>query len=63
MSWGPCFMYYHCGDCGKKFKYAVDMIPVFGEQFGFCPDCNKEGVFEQDGARIPNDAEYIEIED
>lgn len=56
-------MYYHCEECQKKFKYAVDMIPVFGDQFGFCPDCNKEGAFEQDGARIPNDAEYIEIEE
>lgn len=63
MSWGPCFMYYHCAGCGKKFKYAVDMIPVFGDRFGFCPDCSQEGVFEQDGARIPNDAEYMEVED
>ena len=24
MSWGPCFMYYRCPQCGKKFKYAFD---------------------------------------
>ena len=63
MSWGPCFMYYRCPDCGKKFKYAVDMIPVFGDAFGRCPDCGAMGTFLMDGARTPDDADYFEVED
>ena len=63
MSWGPCFMYYHCPDCNERFKYAVDMIPVFGDDFGRCPNCGSMGVFEKDGARTPDDAEYFEVED
>ena len=63
MSWGPCFMYYRCPDCGKKFKYAVDMIPVFGDAFGSCPDCGAMGTFLMDGARTLDDADYFEVED
>lgn len=63
MSWGPCFMYYRCPECGKKFKYAVDMIPVFNAEFGFCPTCKVEGELLYDGARTPDDAEYFEVED
>lgn len=63
MTWGPCFMYYHCPKCGKKFKYDTALIPVFGEDFGYCPDCKVEGTYEFDGARGPKDAEYEEIED
>ena len=63
MSWGPSFMYYHCPDCRKKFKYAVDMIPVFGDEFGRCPDCGAMGAFERDGARTLDDADYFEVED
>ena len=62
MSWGPCFMYYHCPQCGRRFKYAVDLIPVFGDGFGRCPHCKAEGVFEKDGARTPDDLEYEEVE-
>lgn len=63
MTWGPAFMYYHCSQCKKKFKYALDMIPVFGDDFGNCPICHKPGEFERDGARIPEDNMYEEIED
>ena len=56
-------MYYRCPDCGKKFKYAVDMIPVFGDAFGSCPDCGAMGTFLMDGARTPDDADYFEVED
>ena len=63
MSWGPCFMYYHCQACGKKFKYAADIIPVFGEKFGACPYCVGNGVFEKDGARTLDDADYPEVEE
>lgn len=63
MSWGSCFMYYRCPICGMKFKYAVDMIPVFGAQFGSCPDCAVEGELLYDGARRLDDADYFEVED
>jgi len=56
-------MYYHCPNCGKKFKYDTGLIAQFGEDFGKCPDCRVEGVYEFDGARGPQDAEYPEIED
>ena len=63
MSWGPCYMYYHCEKCNAKFKYAVDMIPVFADKFGFCPHCDLEGVLEKEGALFPDDADYFEVED
>lgn len=62
MSWGACFLYYHCPSCGKKFKYATDMIPVFGPQFGECPDCGVPGALEKEGARTKDDRDYEEIE-
>ena len=62
MSWGSGFFYYHCPDCGKKFKYAVEDIPDFGDSFGTCPDCGKMGEYEQDGPRIPQDLDYFEVE-
>ena len=63
MSWGPCFFYYHCPSCGRKFKYATDLIPDFGARFGLCPRCGVEGVLEKEGARTPDDLEYEEIEE
>ena len=62
MSWGANYFYYHCANCGKKFKYAQDLIPEFGEEFGKCPVCGSMGVFEQDSARIPEDLQYEEVE-
>ena len=62
MTWGPCLMYYHCPRCGKRFKYAIDMIPEFGLDFGHCPVCGSEGSLEKDGARTPDDADYEEVE-
>jgi DNA-directed RNA polymerase subunit RPC12/RpoP len=56
-------MYYHCPDCGKRFKCAVDLIPVLGDRFGRCPDCGGPGVYEKDGARTPDDADYQEVEE
>lgn len=63
MSWGPLYLYYHCPECGKKFKYAADMISYFGATFGQCDVCNVDGVYEKEGARTPDDMDYIEIED
>ncbi len=62
MTWGPCFMYYHCPDCGKKFKCEVALIPELGDRFGRCPECGAEGVFEKDGARGPDDQDYFEVD-
>lgn len=56
-------MYYHCQECKQKFKYATDLIPAFGDRFGLCPFCGKEGVFEKDGARTPDDMDYAEVEE
>ncbi len=63
MSWGSCFFYYHCAQCGKRFKYAVEDIALFGEVFGRCPRCGIDGRYEQDGARIPLDLQYEEVEE
>ena len=63
MTWGPNFLYYHCPACGHRFKYAEDMIPVFGERFGLCPQCGTMGTFEKSGARTPDDAQYPEVGD
>lgn len=62
MSWGSCFFYYHCPACGVRFKYAAEDIPAFGENFGRCPHCGTEGVYECDGARRPDDLAYFEVE-
>lgn len=63
MSWGPCFLYYHCPQCGRKFKYATDLIAEFGEDFGKCPACGAMGTFEKEGARTVDDLDYEEVED
>lgn len=63
MSWGVNLMYYRCPDCGKKFKYAEDLIPCFGDRFGRCPICGAEGIFEKSGARTPDDLDYEEVEE
>ena len=62
MSWGPGFMYYHCPKCNLKFKYAIDLIPEFQDDFGHCPKCDVMGILEKDGARTPDDADYEEVE-
>lgn len=63
MSWRPGFFYYQCPDCGKKFKYAQDLIPEFGDAFGKCPDCGTMGTYVKDGSRGTDDAEYYEVEE
>ena len=37
MTWGALYFYYKCPECGKLFKYAIDLIPEFGDDFGKCP--------------------------
>ena len=62
MSWGALYMYYKCPKCGLKFKYATDLIPQFGDDFGHCPDCGEMGTFVRDGARTPDDLDWREVE-
>ena len=63
MSWGPCFMYYHCPDCEKKFKYELGLLAELGDRFGRCPDCGAMGDFETQSARTLNDMEYEEVDE
>ena len=55
-------MYYHCPRCGKKFKSELGLLAALGENFGQCPECGIDGEFEFQNARVPNDAEYEEID-
>lgn len=55
-------MYYHCPRCGKKFKSELGLLAALGDSFGQCPDCEIDGQFEFQNARVPNDAEYEEID-
>ena len=62
MSWGNCYFYYTCS-CGKKFKYAADMISYFGNDFGKCPVCGNDCTPEREGAIIPEDSLYPEVDE
>ena len=62
MSWGVGLMYYHCPRCGRKFKYALDLMVEFGEDFGKCPTCGCMGIYEYDGPRRKEDNDYFEVE-
>lgn len=62
MSWGASYFYYHCPVCGKKYKYETSLISKPEIQFGCCPRCGADGVYEKDGACIPDDLEYEEAD-
>ncbi len=62
MTWGALYFYYKCSKCGKLYKYATDLIPEYGEEFGLCPDCHMQGEFITEGARIPEDLQYEEVD-
>lgn len=55
-------MYYRCPNCKQKYKYAVDLISYFGDDFGRCPFCKNKGTYEKDGARTLDDSDYMEVE-
>ena len=55
-------MYYKCPECGKQFKYATDLIPEFGDEFGCCPVCGTPGTYIKEGAVQPDDLEYEEVD-
>ncbi|MDD6879954.1 MAG: excinuclease ATPase subunit [Firmicutes bacterium] len=55
-------MYYNCEKCGKKFKYALDLMVEFGDDYGKCPVCGTMGTYEYDGPRRKDDNDYFEVE-
>ncbi len=55
-------MYYHCPKCGLKFDYELGSMSDFGEEFGYCPECKVPGVYEKEGARQPDDDEYVDVD-
>lgn len=63
MSWGSCYFYYRCPDCGKRYKYALDLIPALGDDFGRCPVCRGTSAPEKEGAITADDLLYEEIEE
>lgn len=62
MTWGALYFYYKCPNCGKRFKYAIDLMSEFGDDFGKCPKCETAGTYIKEGARTPDDLEYEEVE-
>ena len=63
MTWGAQYMCYTCKKCGKKYRYAIDLIGDYGPDYGKCPVCGIMGTYEFDGARMKNDKEYEEIDE
>ncbi|MCR4711750.1 MAG: excinuclease ATPase subunit [Clostridia bacterium] len=63
MTWGVGFFYYRCPRCGRKFKYAEDLMIYFEDSFGHCPDCGVPGIYVKDGPRGKDDNEYYEVEE
>lgn len=62
MTWGAQYMCYTCNKCGKKYRYATDMIADFGADFGTCPDCGSDGKLTLEGPVSPEVCEYEEVE-
>lgn len=62
MTWGAQYMYYDCENCGEKFKYAIDLIPEFGDDFGKCPCCGKPGKLVGEGPVLAKYNAYKEVE-
>lgn len=63
MTWGVALMYYHCPECNFKFKYPLDLLTEFGDDFGLCPKCKTMGIYEYDGPRRKEDFDYFEVEE
>ena len=62
MTWGAQYMCYECKKCGKKYKYAVDLIGDFGEEYGLCPVCGSEGKLVFEGPVSPETSAFEEVE-
>lgn len=54
-------MCYDC-QCGKKYKYAIDMIAEFGEDFGKCPVCGAQGKLVGEGPVLAKYKDYEEVD-
>lgn len=62
MTWGAFYMYYQCPDCGKKFRFALDLLNEMGESFGRCPVCSAEGTFIKEGPASRDSLDFEEVE-
>ncbi|WP_300754435.1 hypothetical protein [uncultured Brachyspira sp.] len=62
MSWGALYFYYKCPKCGKLFKYSIDLIPEYQDEFGNCPVCNIKGEYLKEGAADLDDLLYEDID-
>lgn len=62
MTWGAQYMCYTCKECGKKYKYAIDLIGDFGADFGKCPVCGSEGDLTYEGPVSPETSQYEEVD-
>ena len=63
MSWGPCWMYFRCPECGTLFKYETGAIAEFGDRFGCSPRCGKAGTLTGEGPASPDDGDYEEVDE
>lgn len=61
MTWGSLYFYYECPVCKKLFKYSLNDLGHYGEEFGKCPICSAEGVFIKEGAITKDDLDYEEV--
>ena len=43
MTWGDYFFFYECPECGKKYRYPIDLMS--DPDYGACPDCHGMGKF------------------
>jgi hypothetical protein len=55
-------MCYPCKKCGKKYKYAIDLIGDFGADFGKCPVCGSDGDLTYEGPVSPETSQYEEVD-
>ncbi|MBQ3438336.1 MAG: hypothetical protein IJG31_07550 [Fusobacterium sp.] len=58
---GKFVLYYECPVCKKLFKYSLNDLGHYGEEFGKCPICSAEGVFIKEGAITKDDLDYEEV--
>ena len=42
-------MCYTCKKCGKKYRYAIDLIGDYGPDYGKCPVCGSDGNLDAEG--------------
>ncbi len=62
MTWGAQYMCYICEKCGKKYRYAIDLIGDYGADFGKCPVCGSEGKLVCEGPVSVETQQYEDVE-